>query len=480
MSRESVGSVTDWNVMCGTNNGRVLFVDEVNVAQNDLRGAASNKYLGINHAKDACCAGERSDWAVAEVMTWSRTLSEDEMKRVTRYLRTVTLGPKAQVTEISVSGLETNCRFTDVSDAGGNYEVFLKDTSEAIPAKTNILVGAYKEETFPREKVQLVEASGRAQTSSPSQQVLLILVKQTGSQKSPAPRLFAAVDLDNSTRVSRSELQAHIEAVAGFPTTGHAIIHDFLWKEFDSDGDGALNSEEFNAVSVKMLTGALKVDPLLVYPIIDATYLSDFNEERESSQVCANFALVRYHSSMLPRNSTEWNTFYEQLISDKVDPVAATRGPCNQARKMTAPIGNANLTRLLPLLGQGPKRDPISLETDATVQSEVNVYSRVISTGTPSTLLKATQRYRDVVHLLSSGVYSKSTDLDENLFSPQAKMNVTEIQIRHRSAAEVQFQDETTVIVRGAVLFPKSLVVDSTRCGLYAATVKVQEVDGEG
>ena len=480
MSQRTVGVVSDWNVMCGTNRGRRLYVDDINMAQGDLNGGSSDKYLGINYAKDACCSHEKSDWAVAEIMTWSRSLSEDEMKRVTRYLRDVTLGPKAQVTEISVSASKTNCRFTDVSDAGGAYEVFVKDTTELIPSKTTMLVGAYKEETFPRVQVQLIDASRRATASKP-QMVMLVLVKQTGSSTSSTPRAFATVDVDNSTGVSKSELQAHIETVSGFPTTGRAIIVDALWKEFDSDGDGFLSLQEFNSVSVKMRTGELKVHPLLVYPIIDAKYLSDFNEERESGQACTKFVLVNYNSPTLPRNSTDWNDFYGRLVSDEIDLLLLSRRACEPAQKMVTPVGNGNSTHVLPLIGQGPNGDPISLANDDdAAQSEVDIYSRVIPASAPSISLKATQRYHDIVHLIGSGVRSERTEFDLNLFSSEAKFNVTEVQIRHRSTMEIQFQDETTVIVRGAVLFPTRRVAGSTRCGVFAATIKVREVDGEG
>ena len=141
---------------------------------------------------------------------------------------------------------------------------------------------------------------------------MLVLIKQTGSTgRSATPRQIATVDTDKSTSVSRSELQAHIEAITGFPTTGRAIIVDSLWNEFDSDGDGFLSVAEFNAVSVKMRTGELKVDPLLVYTVLDAKYLSDFVEE---STKCAKFALISEGSAALPRNSTDWNTVYQKLV----------------------------------------------------------------------------------------------------------------------------------------------------------------------
>ena len=474
------GVVDDWLVMCGTNDGKRAYVDGTNVALSDRSGASSDKYLGINYAKDCGdCASERetSDWAVAEVMIWSRALSDAEMIQVTNYLQRVKLGPKAQITEISTSAVQTNCRFSSVTDANGQYEFVMKDTSETIPAKTTVLVGAYKEETFPLEALRVVESSSRAEAPKPSQ-VLLVLIKQTGSTgRSATPRQIATVDTDKSTSVSRSELQAHIEAITGFPTTGRAIIVDSLWNEFDSDGDGFLSVAEFNAVSVKMRTGELKVDPLLVYPVLDAKYLSDFVEE---STKCAKFALIREGSAALPRNSTDWNTVYQKLVSSQADPLAATHRSCDKKTTAISPIGDARLTHIVPLLGSGPSGNLISLAADAASPSEADIYARVIKDASSSTVLRATQRYDDITHIFSTGLDSDTKHFDVNMFSSEAKMNASEVQFRHRSTTEMQFQDQTTVIVRGAVIFPKSRTAGSTRCGLYEASIKVNEVDGEG
>lgn len=53
------------------------------------------------------------------------------------------------------------------------------------------------------------------------------------------------------------------------------------------------------------------------------------------------------------------------------------------------------------------------------------------------------------------------------------------IQILHQNQIKHDFSDDTTVVVKGAVLFPKIRTAGSTKCGLFEAVIQVKEVDGE-
>ena len=91
---DSKGIVDDWLIMCGTNGASRQFVDGDDVAtgRSSTQGDLS---VGINYAPPGgCCGNEVSNWAVAEILTWSRVLSEDEMRSVTSYLRYDVLGFK--------------------------------------------------------------------------------------------------------------------------------------------------------------------------------------------------------------------------------------------------------------------------------------------------------------------------------------------------------------------------------------------------
>ena len=96
----------DWIVACGTNNGRRHYVNGCNKNQGyDPNGNSALKlgiHLNINAnsycsgscsgCSNMCCYGETSDYAVAEVITWSRSLSDEEFKLADAWLAREVLG----------------------------------------------------------------------------------------------------------------------------------------------------------------------------------------------------------------------------------------------------------------------------------------------------------------------------------------------------------------------------------------------------
>merc|ERR1712159_495481 len=83
-----VDPVDDWVNMCGSS--RAVFLDGSGVVGQRDKRVSGNQGVVINTGKQH---KEKSDWAVAEVMTWDRELSEEEMKTATTYLRQVLNGP---------------------------------------------------------------------------------------------------------------------------------------------------------------------------------------------------------------------------------------------------------------------------------------------------------------------------------------------------------------------------------------------------
>jgi len=484
---ENRGVVDDWLVMCGTNNGQRAYVDGVNIATADRSGASGNKYLGINYAKDACCPNEVSDWAVAEVMTWTRSLSADEMLQVTRYLQSVVLEPKVYVTEISAFGSRTSCQFSAVSDADGQYEIDLKDTSGRVPVKASVAVGAYKEDTFPETNEIVIDSSSAQSAHQPH--TVLFAVRQTSvtvAQPSSVTTqgLFASRDLDSSASVSKEEFSSFVQAVAGFPSKGRAVFSDALWKALDVNGDDALSLVEFDYTVAKMNAGALVADTFLVYPVVDVKYLTEFRTTRVGTGSCQNFVLARRGDATVPSNYSAWNTFYAGLISGGPSSLT-TFSNCSSAAEVPAAVFNsgATMTKAIPML---VSNKVTSLVQNANAAAdEKKVYESVMKAGgvTPKTSLYAKQRYHDVVHAFdkttsaSGGTQSGNEDL---VFSTKATVDATVVEIRHRALMNKDFADDTVAIVRGAVLFPKDWTAGSTRCGLFDALITVSEVDGQG
>ena len=486
MDSQSRGTLTDWLVMCGTNKGQRAYVDGVNVATADRNGASGNKHLGINYAPNGgCCDGERSDWAVAEVITWDRSLSDDEMKQVSAYLEDVKSA--ISVSEISAVGTRTNCRFSAVSDADGAYEIKLRDTSGKIPVKAKMLGAAYKEEIFPKTVKNVIDS---ADTSSPTSQpakVLLVVRQRDGassvaqsSSLGQSPDSFESWDGDDTTSLSFGEFGKFVEDAAGFPLKGHAIISRAIWNSLDIDGDDALSSSEFTNAKAKMRSGELVADPVLVYASINAKYLSAFKTTRVDANSCENFVLARTNSTAMPANTTAWNAFYERLVSSRSISLSSAIAPCASGVSMSAVYvgGDANMTKLIPLrVFESTSSRSVSLAS-ASSNSEDD-----LTQFDGPVVLSATEQYHDIVHIFDKTQEPKSKDASqvfEHTFSDLSDVEDNVFDIRHRSEMQRNFADETAAIVRGAVLFPKDWTAGSTTCGLFEATIEVSELNQQG
>ena len=70
----------DWVIMCGTSNAVLLHGKKVGTRGSNVAG---NQNVVINAGAQS---GEKSDWAVAEIITWNRKLSEAEMQSASVYL----------------------------------------------------------------------------------------------------------------------------------------------------------------------------------------------------------------------------------------------------------------------------------------------------------------------------------------------------------------------------------------------------------
>lgn len=74
---------TNWAIVCTSNQGGEVYYNARNVG-NGARGAGGGRCLWVNQGADG--GGEHSDWAIAEVITWDRTLSSSELKTAYNYL----------------------------------------------------------------------------------------------------------------------------------------------------------------------------------------------------------------------------------------------------------------------------------------------------------------------------------------------------------------------------------------------------------
>ena len=477
------GVVDDWLVMCGTNMGKRVYVDGANVATGDRNGASGNKYLGINYAKGTSNgANEVSDWAVAEVMTWTRALSDAEMLRATEYLNSLLRDPKVYVTEIIAKGVATRCSFSAVSDANGQYEISLKDTSGLVPVTATVAVGAYKEDVFRKTNETLIDSSLTDSQHQPQNVLLVVRDLKTNSAsernalKADEFATLTSYDSDGSDSLSMDEFEYFLRTIAGYPTNGRVVVSADAWEFFDRDADGALSVDEFNVVVAYVNAKKFVADAFLSYPVVDTSYLSGFVTTRGGTgKPCQAFLLARRSVTTAPSNASAWSSFYAESLAPYSD-VLKTQCSSNEIISCAVVGGNETMTKALPLLVTG-KSVSLSLKNQPNTAS---LYETFVSSATS---LGAIKQYYDIIHEFDKSELSESDDSQhENhlTFSANTTMKVSTLIVKHRSEGLKDIADDTVAIVRGAVLFPKDWTAGSTTCGLFEANIEVSEVGAEG
>ena len=83
-----------------------------------------------------------------------------------------------EITEIVADGWPSSCKFSAITDDDGAYELPMSDLSGKLPLKAHVSVGAYKEEVFPKTKVQLLDSRNSSQAGSAPAYVLLVLTER--------------------------------------------------------------------------------------------------------------------------------------------------------------------------------------------------------------------------------------------------------------------------------------------------------------
>jgi hypothetical protein len=280
--------------------------------------------------------------------------------------------------------------------------------------------------------------------------------------------------------VTRQEFQTFIEGILNFPLKGRLIIPDEIWNELDYDGDGSLALEEFELASRRMSTGVLRVEPILIYPVKDIKYMYDFKSS-SSSEVCTKILLLHRNSSTLPTNSTSWQNLYDSLEDGGIDILSRMRNvECRQMhQEPTVILAENNQTWVMPIAVSVPGQHSLTIDIDSEKRyaalTSTNIEQRVFG-GNLDLRVHATKRFPDVVH-----VFDQNEDEDaqqqryDRLFSNMTSIEATQVSVRHRNSVVKEFSDDTVVLVKGAVLFPRDWVDSSARCGLFEAIISVYE-----
>ena len=321
----------------------------------------------------------------------------------------------------------------------------------------------------------------------------------------PPNHVLEDVDFDGSGNVTRSELVDYIEAITISSEGGHVIITDDVWAKLDRDEDGVLDETEFKDVANRIVAQTLVVEPILVFPLQDTQYMYDFNmlqtsddatnsgprtgHMQENGESCENLMIVRSQSAALPFGNAQWTKFYETLRDEQ------HRFECRDLSKVEVPaieVGAVNSTYIIPVLAHKNGTNYLVLDT-ASIATHTSNETKLLDMMHRMTRdnfrlrVQAQKRLPDILHSFNKPPVprdaSPEVPSDEGIvariFSDQATLDRVSLSVKHKRVEEKDFTDDTTVIVNGAVLFPKDLVEQSTDCGLFKATIEVFEPEGE-
>ena len=416
------------------------------------------------------------------------------------------------ITEVEAVGNETRCKFTDTTNKDGEYELMVKDETGRIPTKAKLHIGAYREEVFPAEDELMLDSSHEKLTdarkirvSKPSKVLLALQPVTDDTTDVPPPETpfynITDVMLDykdgEDDDIPRIKVEQFIANLVNLGTDTVVVITDTVWSLLDLDGDGIFNSTEWKMATQRMETKSLVLEPSVVFPTIPARRHHDFTAvmmdgpSPERSR-CENMVLYRTGASAPPSSADGWRSLYANVFragdSDYKN-MTHCRGK-NESRVDPVILGDEKHSRafMLPLVVSRRNTNAVYLDRSSTdsvtnTSSEI-VFDRIMRDAV-RVQLHATKQLADIAHVfdkpptqkVASDGAESDDDLMQHVFSDQVRTKRILLDVKHKRIEEKDFTDDTTAVVTGAVLFPKSATEGSSDCGLPEAEILVIEPD---
>jgi len=415
-----------------------------------------------------------------------------------------------QIIKVHAFGNETKCRFAATTDADGRYELNIQDSTSNIPIKSKLHIGAYKEEINAPELVE-IELDGEPEHG------FFFFRNVSDARPWPyghgTPWDFVTDDdwADRAT-VEAQLSETFISAVTGSGdddstaavNEAQVLITDLIWnKTFDVNGDGKVHVKEARYILEQLDDDAgtktnFVFEPLIVFPLFDASDITpepfgEFHATADASG-CENVLLVYRDSETLPETPAEWRELYQTSVDEYTSTIrddqrtgSAKCHDITPERRVNTTVAGSPSKFILPMITwlPGSRKAPLisPLKLDDMDAYEIRIVS--------SMQLRAMQRRPDIIHVFdkppkltqtdaSTESFDETAEVDiiENIFSSSAMTKRTIVDVKHKRVEEKDFTDDTTVIIKGAVLFPSSRVDASTACGLSSAIIEV--IDAEG
>ena len=305
------------------------------------------------------------------------------------------------ITEIEVYGHHTRCMYSSVTDETGSYEIDIKDTSDQIPAKTNLYIAAHKEDIFPPTTEWLIDsemsAEGHRETILTSAHtVLLVLVEVSDGQSYFASQVAytledsasLGIETAHNKSMKRTDFERFIMERCGYPDAGTVVITDELWQKLDGDFDDVLNATELRSALDRMQQEQLMIEPKLAYRPRDVQQMRHFkmiatfddaknivndaiHNKRDSSWM-EYLNLIQFKDS---ENKLRDANISYGIESDTLKGLRALSSQSNETHKAAVEVLSSATARLADLNDELPKAR-VKLANDAkaleNVTSEFN------------------------------------------------------------------------------------------------------------
>ena len=389
---------------------------------------------------------------------------------------------KSVVQSISATGTQTLCKHSALTDEDGRYEMTIEDDSGNVKMKSKLHFGAYKEEIRSSSEVSLNECAKNESyvymilSSTASTPLLAQSVSESLSSASNSTDGNETLPRSDEKMFTRFQLEENVRDNATTDRHFFPVIDDTLWKRLDVDADGLVTQSQRNDfIATLGDLGANDISALIfmVFPTCEIEHKSHFEVVASLPGACGEFALVRRDNTRMPVTARDYRSLYDSTFKRVLaNSKAETCRPLTTAQPVPQ-FGDDKLKFAIPVLMIS---DPSAIPEESS------------SVGMALDLtITARERPPDIIHVFGKPPKTKGgtneaaseVQLMENIFSDSAMHKITEVEIFHKRIVEKDIIDNTAIIVRGAVLFPKQITQESTSCGLDGAVIEVMNTEGE-
>jgi len=270
---------------------------------------------------------------------------------------------------------------------------------------------------------------------------------------------------------TKAEFERVMRSILSLPKEAFFIVPDELWQTYDNDTDALLNREQVENVLVGLSMGELGLDLAVAYARCDVDAFRDFKLDTQHWKA---YSEAYPGARVIVSNSPAISLGARRAFYDEIEDLVV------MSRSHDLTVGAELETRskkfAIPVLAWH------ALSVERMTKTILGLMNSGFSPNA-RVQIQGIQQLSDIVHIFdeppAQGKEAKTERAAlQHLFSGSVKMKSQKLNVRHKRIEEKDFSDDTTIIVRGAVLFQSSRTENSNKCGLSAATIEVHDADG--